>query len=113
MTSPLLAVGYPKQARRSIKQDLYADGIGRKGPTAVAAIIGVLGFGAEDLEARYPSVRLLLDHGVMWVDLTRPRPLGKYVWNEDSGGSNGFLFLAGRLFLGDEYIGGAVASPGD
>ena len=69
------------------------------------------------MEARYPSISLLLQHGVIWVNPTRPWPSGKYVRNEDSGGSAIFIiiFLEGQLIPNGGFIGdsGALLLPGD
>ena len=53
-----------------------------KAPTEFAAIENILDFGTESLEARDPSISLLADHCVVWVDLTRPWPSSEYVRNE-------------------------------
>ena len=78
---------------------------------------GILCFGAVGLKVRHPSIRLLLDHGIIWVNPTRPWPSGtdKHVRNEDSGESARFIiiFLEGQLFPNDGFIGDARLLPGD
>ena len=51
----------------------------------------------------------------MWINPTRPWPSGKYVRNEDSGGSTTLVdvFLEGRLFPNDGFINDALILPGD
>ena len=91
------------------------DSIRQKALTEVAAIEGILCFGAKSLEARYPSISLLLDHGVIWVNATRPWPSGKHVRNEDSGGS--VISTAnppeGRPASDEGFIDNALMLPGD
>jgi hypothetical protein len=67
------------------------------------------------LEAHYPSTSLLLEHGIIWVNSTRPWPSGKRVRNEDSGGSAIFIvvFLEGRLFPDEGFVDDALMVPGD
>ena len=67
------------------------------------------------MEARYPSTSLLLEHGIIWVNPTRPWPSGKHVRNENSGGPATFIvvFLEGRLFPIDGSIGETFMHPDD
>ena len=67
------------------------------------------------MEARYPSTSLLLEHGIIWVNSTRPWPSGKRVRKEDFGGStiSIIIFLEGRRFLDGGFVDGVLMLPGD
>lgn len=83
--------------------------------TKVTAVESILGFGTEGLEAHHPSIRLLFDRSIVWVNLPGPRPSGKYIRNEDPSGwtTSVDAFLEKRLWLDRRICDGGVALPGD
>ena len=66
------------------------------------------------METRYPSISLLPDHGIIWVNPTTPWPSGNYVRNENFGRFATFIdvFVEGRLFWNDVFIGDVLIYPG-
>lgn len=49
--------------------------------TEVTAIIGLLRFGTKCPEASCPRCGRCFDFRVVWIDMTRPFPLIKVVWD--------------------------------
>lgn len=79
-----------------------------KAPTEFAAIENILDFGTESLEAQDPSISLLANHCVVWVDLTRPWPSSEYVRNEHLRTSSVTMILI-SLLVEDGLIPGTFA----